>query len=115
MSINNPIIDTRVYEVDYADGYRHTLAANMIADNIFSQVNKQGRLHRLLDLVIYVRANGQEVNKKKHSLYFIMNKTRKYTNRGWKLCTQWKYGKIYWSTLKCANCFYPVKLAEFAV
>ena len=43
MSKSNPIIDTRVYKVEYVDGYRQILAANVISENLFYQVNEHRR------------------------------------------------------------------------
>ena len=39
---SNPITDTRLYHVEYLDGTIETLAANVIAENLLSQVNKEG-------------------------------------------------------------------------
>ncbi len=33
---DNPILDTRVYEVEFPDGHKTSLAANAIAENVFS-------------------------------------------------------------------------------
>ena len=33
---DNPILDTRIYEVEYLDGHTTSLAANTIAENLFS-------------------------------------------------------------------------------
>ena len=33
---DNPILDTRMYEVEYFDGYKSAMAANMIANNLFA-------------------------------------------------------------------------------
>ena len=32
----NPILDTRIYEVEYVDRYKSAMAANMIANNLFA-------------------------------------------------------------------------------
>ena len=73
VSNSNPVLDTRVYEVDYEDVYRLVLASNVISKNLFSQVYEQGRQHILLDSVIDIRANSQEVNKNKLFLSPIMD------------------------------------------
>ena len=39
---NNPILDTRVYEVEFPDRHRASLAANIIAENLFAQVDPEG-------------------------------------------------------------------------
>ena len=112
----NPILNTRVYKVDYEDGYRQALKANFIAENIFSQVEEQERRHRLLYSVIYVRDNGQKVNEKE---VFIIshngNKTQKHTSRGWDVCIQCKDVSASWSTLKEVKDSYPVDLNDFSV
>ena len=36
----NPITDTRIYDVEYIDGTIKNLAANVIANNILSQVDE---------------------------------------------------------------------------
>jgi hypothetical protein len=33
---SNPILDTRMYEVEYTDGHKASLAANAIAENMFA-------------------------------------------------------------------------------
>ena len=39
ISADNPILDTRVYEVEYTDGYKTVVTANAIGSTFFSQVN----------------------------------------------------------------------------
>ena len=40
---DNPILDTRMYKVEYADGYKTSMTANAIASNLFSQVDQDGK------------------------------------------------------------------------
>jgi hypothetical protein len=49
MANNNPILDTRLYEVEYPDGYKASLAANAIAENMWAQVDDEGNRHVLFD------------------------------------------------------------------
>ena len=39
---DNPILDTRLYEVEYLDGHKASLSANEIAQNLFAQVDEEG-------------------------------------------------------------------------
>ena len=41
----NPIINTRMYEVEYDDGHRASMVANTIAINMFAQVDEDGNRH----------------------------------------------------------------------
>ena len=36
IAADNPILDTRMYEVEYADGYKTVMIANAIASKLFS-------------------------------------------------------------------------------
>jgi hypothetical protein len=38
----NPILDTRMYTVQLSDGSHRELSANIIAENLYAQVNEQG-------------------------------------------------------------------------
>ena len=44
---SNPLLDSRQYEVEYADGYSETLSANVIAENLLSQVDDDGYRQRM--------------------------------------------------------------------
>ena len=48
----NPILDSRMYEVEYQDGTKASLAANYIAENLFMLVDPEGNRHVLLDELI---------------------------------------------------------------
>ena len=39
---SNPITDTRIYEVEFADGETEILAVNVITENLLSQVDEEG-------------------------------------------------------------------------
>ncbi len=38
-AINNPVLDTRTYEVEYEDGTMSILSANIMAESILSEVD----------------------------------------------------------------------------
>ena len=49
---DNPILDTRIYEVEYLDGFTTSMAANSIAENMFAQVDKEVNFHVLFDEIV---------------------------------------------------------------
>jgi hypothetical protein len=63
MADNNPILDTRMYEVEYPDGHKASLAANAIAENMFAQVDDEGNRHVLFEEIIDHRADGSEIKQ----------------------------------------------------
>ena len=58
---DNPILDSRVYEVEYLDGHKAALAANTIAVNIFAQVDEEGNRSVLLDSIADHRVDGNQL------------------------------------------------------
>ena len=113
---NNPILDTRMYEVEFADGHKQAFSANVIAENMFATVDEEGHRHLLLDQIIDYRRSSEAVHKDDA---FITNssgtKRRRETTKGWEILIQWKDGSTTWSKLKDVKDSYPVDLAEFAV
>jgi len=57
-AIANPLLDTRVYEVQFSDGASSEYSANVIAENIFSTVDDNGYEGVLLDEIIYHRCDN---------------------------------------------------------
>ena len=112
---DNPILDTRLYEVEYLDGYKSSLTANTIAENIFSQVDEEGNRYVLLDAIIDHRVTGNEIQQ---ADAFIVSsnggRRRKETTKGWEILLQWKDGSTTWETMKDVKAAYPVQLAEYA-
>ena len=60
---DNPILDSRMYEVEYLDGYRASLSANTIAENMFAQVDEDGNRYTILDDIVDHRVDGTEIKK----------------------------------------------------
>ena len=60
---DNPILDSRLYEVEYIDGHKASLAANAIASNLFSQIDNESNRHTLLDSIADHRCDGNELKE----------------------------------------------------
>ena len=48
----NPILDTGLYEIQFDDGRVDTYSANIIAENIFEQVDDEGKKWLLMDDIV---------------------------------------------------------------
>ena len=59
---NNPILDTRLYQVESLDDHQASLTTNTIAGNIFSQVDEEDNVYVLLDTIINHRVDDIEVH-----------------------------------------------------
>lgn len=90
MANENPMLDTREYEVEFMDGHSEALAANLIAQHLYSQIDEEGNRHMLLDDIVDHRRTAQAIDKA--DAYVCMAngvKRRKQTTQGWQLLCQW--------------------------
>ena len=112
----NPILDSRMYEVEYQDGTRASLVANYIAGNLFAQVDQEGNMQILLDEIIDYRVNSHEVKLQDAFITTgTVTRRRHETTIGWELLAQWKDGSTNLISLKDLEESYPVQTAEYAV
>ena len=113
---DNPLLDTRLYEVEYMDGYKASLAANAIAMNMFAQVDDEGNRYVLFDQIIDHRTDGSEI-KQDDALIISPNggRRRRETTKGWEILIQWRDGSSTWEKLKDVKECYPVQLSEYAL
>ena len=97
------------------DGHKAALSANFIAENLFAQVDDEGRRHVLLDSLVDHRTTGDEV-KLEDGFITSSNggRRRRETTKGWEILIQWKDGSTTWETLKDIKECYPVQLAEYS-
>ena len=84
---DNPILDSRMYEVEYRDGYVAAMAANVIAENLFAQVDQEGNRFVMLEEITGSRTNGDQVlQQNAFTLTPSGTKRRVKTTKGWKIC-----------------------------
>ena len=113
-SNNNPILDTRMYEVEYQDGHKTSLAANAIAENMFAQVDDEGNRHVLFEAIVDHQTDGTEVKQQDAFLTTRNgNQRRRETTKGWEIRIQWKDGSSTWISMKDVKSSYLVQLAEY--
>ena len=103
---HNPILDTRIYEVEFPDGTQKEYSANVIAENIYSQVDAEGRQYLLLEEIQSHKCDGTALEGDKGSSQ---------TTKGWNFQVLWKDGSTSWVPLKDLKESYPVQTAEYAI
>ena len=112
----NPILDTRMYKVEYLDWERTSLAANNIAENLFEQIDDDGNCQVLMDKIIGHRSNEHAV--KQHDTVIVTKmgtKRRRETTKDWELLIRWKDSGTDWVALKDIKESYPVQVEEYLV
>ena len=112
---NNPILDTRVYDVEFADGSIKQYSANIIAENMLSQVDGDGYCTQLLDEILDHRTDGRAIRKKDKYINTKRGRKLRKSTIGWELQVLWKDGSTSWIPLKELKESNPVEVAEYAV
>ena len=112
--LTTPLENKMVCEVKLLDGDIKDYSANVIAENMFTQVDANGHTNTLIESIIDYKKGGSAVDLE--DLYSTMNSVQRrmrQTTSGWKLLVLWKYGSeqlIPLNVLKDSN---PVELSEF--
>ena len=91
------------------------MSANLIAQNLFSQIDEEGHQHILLDDIIDYRRDERVIEKA--DAFVVMRNGVKWqcqTTQGWQLLCQWKNGSTNWVALKDMKNSYPVQVTDYA-
>lgn len=112
---DNPMLDTRQYEVAFDDGHVEVYSANVLAESILAQVDDLGHKHRLLDEIIGHRFTAEAIPRSKGTVQTPSGATRKIkTTKGCEICLRWKGGQMHWFPLKDIKDSFSVELATYA-
>ena len=60
---SNPILDTRIYEVEFSDGQTAELAANVIAQSMYAMCDTEGNQYLLLEGIVDHRKDDSAVER----------------------------------------------------
>ena len=112
---SNPILDTREYHLEYEDGSTQVYAANLVAENIYAQVDDEGNMFSLMESIIDHKSDGSAL-KGEDGFYLTKtgNRRKKPTTRGWQLLVQWKDGTTTWIKLADMKESYSLETADYA-
>ena len=90
-----------MYEVEYQDGHTAALAVNLIAENIFAQVDGEGNRSVLFDDIVDVSTDGTHVLQQDAFVTTSSGTQRRViTTKGWEVNLKWKDGSTTWNKLK---------------
>ena len=102
-------------DVLFQDGTVSQYSANIIAENIYSQVDEEGRRYQILDHISDHRKDRSAL-KDSEAWTTARNgrKSRHMTTKGWYLKAEWKDGTSTWVPLKDIKEDSPVEVAEYS-
>jgi len=112
----NPILDTREYVVEFPDGATDVYTANIIAENLYSQVDVEGNSYSIMSEITDHKSDGTAVSKDDgyETTRDGVRRPRR-TTKGWKLLVSWSDGTSSWVPLKDLKESHPVQVAEYAL
>jgi hypothetical protein len=114
-SNSNPFLDTRRYIVAFPDDKKAEYAANIIAENMLSRCDEEGKRYALMHHITDHKKDSTAVTKEDGSTWIRGRKTPRQTMKGWKLCIEWRDGSTSWEPLAKVKESHPVDVAEYAI
>jgi hypothetical protein len=88
----NPLLDTRVYQVSFPYGSTKEYSTNVIAKNMYSQVDEESRQFNILTELIDHCKNTDALSPDDSYVTVRGKQHPKRTTKGWQLCVQWRDG-----------------------
>jgi hypothetical protein len=112
----NPSLNTMIYEVEFPNGDVKEYAANIIAENMLTQVDTDGySLTMMKGIIDYKKDDAVAIPKSEmHVVTSRGNKKLRKTTIGWKLLVKWADDSETWIALKDMKEAHPVEVAEFS-
>jgi hypothetical protein len=102
--------------VRFPDGHIEEYVANVVAENLLSQVDDEGHHHVILSDNIDHCRKPQALSK---DYMWITshngNRSMRKTTKGWDISIQWRDDSTSWEPLKNIKESNPIQLAEYAV
>ena len=112
----NPYLNSMIYEVEFPDGQIREYAANVIAENMLTQVDSDGFSTTMLEAIIDYRKD-EATAVPKADMYVVTSRGQKKlrkTTIGWSLLVKWADQSESWIPLKDLKESHPCEAAEFA-
>lgn len=109
----NPILDTRIFEVEYPDGHVDAYATNIIAESLYNNIDDQGFDTGLLAEIIEHRKSDKAI--KIEDGFVGHNNKPVITTKGWKIRIKWTDGSSDWVPMSQVKNSNPIELAEYAM
>ena len=112
---SNPLLNSIIYEVKFPDGTVQDYGANVIAENLYSQLDEDGHRQQVLDCILEHSKDDTAVPKaEKYAVTKGGSKRLRKTTIGWKMLVRWTDNNEQWIPLRKLKDHYPVQAAEYA-
>ncbi len=112
---DQPILDTRTYDVEFDDGTIAKLTANKIAKCMYAQCDPGGNQYVLLDCFVDFDKSSTAISLADQNIIMKGRPSKRCNTYGWMICCQWKDGSTTWESLNDLKESHPLEMAEYAV
>ena len=113
---NNPYLNSIIYDVEFPDGQAKEYVANIIAENMLTQVDSDGMSTTLMEAIVDHRRNEEKALQ--HHDKYVQTKNGRHhlrkTTKGWELLIKRKDKSESWIKLADMKESHPVEVAEYA-
>ena len=111
----NPMLDTREYFLEFPDQSRERYTANIIAENLYSQCDSEGRRFNVLEEIIDHRTTDAALTGNDR-FKTLKNGTvvPKKSTKGHELCVKYRGNETEWIDLHTVKENNPIEAAEYA-
>lgn len=116
MKHDNPILDTRIFELEFSDGRVEEYSTNVITEKLFSQVDDDGFYLGLVREIIGHRKDIGHVIEILTGTYLNHGIERPVvTTKGWSIRLQWINGYSSWKPLKEVKYTFVIETAKYTI
>ena len=113
---NKPYLNSIIYDMEFPDGQVKEYAANIIAENMLTQVDSDGMSTILMEAIVDHRRDDEKALQHHDKYVQTMNgrcHLRK-TTKGWELLIKWKDNSESWIKFADMSESHPVEVSEYA-
>ena len=103
-----------LYEVEFSDGHVDADAANLIAENIYEQLDYKGNKCRLIVEIIDHEKGATALSRAESTVIVNGQSHLRRATKGWRLCIQWHNSTTSSEHLKDLMESNPVEVADYA-
>ena len=114
-SNNNPLLDTRIYNVEFPDGGMEEFTTNTIIESLIEHTDENGMNVGYIQGIIDHRRNDNAVKLEDLKDQPDQNRRRVITTKGWDMLVEWEGGTTSWIPLKDLKAADPLQTAEYAM
>lgn len=111
-----PMLHTGLYEVEFPDGTIREYSANLIAENLYEQIDDDGHYHSTVKAIIDHKMTDEAITMKDIELASGKGVSRikpTRTTKGWLFLIEWQDGTYSWERLADVKNTIPVECAEY--